>query len=668
MRHFVRILPLCVMAGAALLSGCNSDDESTASEATVDLRLMETTDIHSNVMDYNYYSDVPDPQIGLVRTASLIRQARAELSEPGNYVLVDNGDLIQGSPMGDWRQAAGLAPGEVHPVYKAMNLLDYTVANYGNHEFNYGLDYLAESVNDADFPYISANIFKDDGDDNPDNDEPYFSPYKLVDKTVQDRDGNVHELTIGFIGFVPPQIMQWDKSNLQGRVITKDIKAMAERYVPQMKAEGADVVVAIAHSGISTKPYDPAAKTENSSWYLADVPGIDVIMMGHSHLVFPSDTFADTPDVDVDKGTIKGVPAVMPGYWGDHLGVIDLTLDYRAADDAWTITDSQVAARPVMVDGQSVVEADSTITAAVASDHQATLDYMSTPIGSSTDDMFSFLALVKDDPSIQIVSDAQKAYVEDLIQGDVNLQDLPVLSAAAPFKACDRNGDCSDEGSFTTVPAGELTLRNAADLYLYPNTLVAVKVTGDELRGWLECSASQFYQIDPGSSAPQELVNYTGFPTYNFDVIDGVTYEIDVTQPPRDDRDCNVINDGAHRIQNLQYQGAAVTSDQEFIVATNNYRANGGVFPGTGSDHIVINSPDANRTILADYIRNNSPVTPTADGNWSFATISSGTSVKPIFRVPNTNRALNFVADKAPNATFLEVNANDERVYELNLQ
>ena len=668
MRHFARILPLCVMAGAAALTGCNSDNGDTADTATVDLRLMETTDIHANVMDYNYYSNVPDPKIGLVRTASLIRQAKAELGEPDNYVLVDNGDLIQGSPMGDWRQAAGLAPGEVHPVYKAMNLLDYTVANYGNHEFNYGLDYLAESVNDANFPYISANIFKDDGDDNPDNDEPYFSPYKLVDKSVQDREGNVHELTIGFIGFVPPQIMQWDKSNLQGHVITKDIRAMAERYVPQMKAEGADVVVAIAHSGISTKPYDPAARTENSSWYLADVPGIDAIMMGHSHLVFPSDTFADTPDVDVDKGTIKGVPAVMPGYWGDHLGVIDLTLDYSAADDAWTITDSQVAARPVMVDGQPVVEADSMITAAVASDHQATLDYMSTPIGSSTDNMFSFLALVKDDPSIQIVSDAQKAYVEDLIQGDVNLQDLPVLSAAAPFKACDRNGDCSNEGSFTTVPAGELTLRNAADLYLYPNTLVAVKVTGDELRGWLECSASQFYQIDPNSSARQELVNYTGFPTYNFDVIDGVTYEIDVTQPPRDDRDCNVVNDGAHRIQNLQYQGAAVTSGQEFIVATNNYRANGGVFPGTGSDHIVINSPDANRTILANYIRNNSPVTPTADGNWSFATITSGTSVKPVFRVPNTNRALNFVADKAPNATFLEVNANNERVYELNLQ
>lgn len=668
MRHLTRTLPLCMIASAAVLSGCNSDDDQVAESATVDLRLMETTDIHSNVLDYNYYSDMPDPTIGLVRTASLIRQAREELNEPGNNVLVDNGDLIQGSPMGDWRQAEGLAPGEVHPVYKAMNLLDYTVSNYGNHEFNYGLEYLAESVNDAEFPYISANIFRDDGDDNPDNDEPYFSPYMLVNKTLQDREGDVHELTIGFIGFVPPQIMQWDKANLDGRVITKDIRAMAEHYVPQMKAEGADLVVAIAHSGISTKPYDPAAKAENSSWYLADVPGIDVMMLGHSHLVFPSEAFADTQEVNVEKGTVKGVPTVMPGYWGDHLGVIDLTLAYSADEDSWTVTDSQVAARPIMVDGQPVVEEDSMIATAVADDHQATLDYMGTPIGSSNDDIFSFLALVKDDPSIQVVSDAQKAYVEELIQGDVSLQDLPVLSAAAPFKACDRNGDCSEESSFTTVPAGELTLRNAADLYLYANTLVAVKVNGDELRGWLECSASQFHQIDPSSSERQELVNYTGFPTYNFDVIDGVTYEIDVTQPPRDDRDCNVINEGARRIRNLEYQGVAVTPDQEFIVATNNYRANGGVFPGTGSDHIVINSPDANRTVLANYIRDNSPVTPTADGNWSFATISGGnSSLEPVFRVPNTERVLNFVADKAPNAEFLEVNANNERVYRLNL-
>ncbi|WP_045826365.1 bifunctional 2',3'-cyclic-nucleotide 2'-phosphodiesterase/3'-nucleotidase [Teredinibacter turnerae] len=652
------------LAGVILLAACSSDDEIRH----VDLRLMETTDIHANVMDYNYYSGQTDIKIGLVRTAALIKSARAELVEPENSVLVDNGDLIQGSPMGDWREAEGLQPGVVHPVYKAMNLLDYDVANYGNHEFNYGLAFLAESVNDANFPYISANIFKDDGDADESNDELYFEPYKLIEKILTDSKGDRHRATIGFIGFVPPQIMQWDKANLDGAVTTKDIKAMAERYVPEMKAKGADLIVAIPHSGISTAEYNAGNEAENSSWYLADVAGIDAIMFGHSHLTFPSEAFADTPDVDITAGTIKGVPAVMPGYWGSHLGIIDFGLEYNLDKDEWKILSTRVEARPIVVDGEAAVSADAALVEAVESDHDATIEYMSTPIGESTDDIFSFLALVKDDPSIQIVSDAQKDYVTKLIQGDVNLQNLPVLSAAAPFKACNREGLCADESAFTTVPKGLLTLSDAADLYLYPNTLVAVKINGAELKGWLECSASQFFQIDTTISTPQELVDYAGFPTYNFDVIDGVTYKIDVTQPPRNNRSCEVINEDAHRIIDLQFNGADVADTQEFIVASNNYRANGGVFPGTGSDHVVINSPNANREVLANYIRDNSPVTPTADGNWSFAPITSATDLTVVFRVPNTDKAKDFVDAQLNSAVFMDVTENNEARYELVLQ
>ena len=216
----LRSLLVLSLASGALLSGCGGDDNNTP---RVDLRLMETTDIHANVMDYNYYSDSVDNGHGLVRTAMLVKQAREEITYPGNSALVDNGDLIQGSPMGDWRQAQGLTSGEVHPVYKVMNEMAYDVGNYGNHEFNYGLDFLAESVNDAAFPYISANVFSADGS------TPYFDQYTLITKTVYDRNGNPHKLTLGFIGFLPPQIMQWDKKNLEGKVSTKDIKAVAER-------------------------------------------------------------------------------------------------------------------------------------------------------------------------------------------------------------------------------------------------------------------------------------------------------------------------------------------------------------------------------------------------------------------------------------------------------
>ncbi|MCK7597063.1 bifunctional 2',3'-cyclic-nucleotide 2'-phosphodiesterase/3'-nucleotidase [Microbulbifer sp. CAU 1566] len=675
--YFRTLLALSVVGGA-LLTGCSDSSrnnlalpidtgEDVGGMVQADLRLMETTDIHANVMDYNYYGDATDPKVGLVRTAMLIKNARTELDNPQNSVLVDNGDLIQGSPMGDWRQSEGLAEGEVHPVFKVMNELQYDVANYGNHEFNYGLAFLAESVDDANFPYISANIFVDDGDSDESNDQLYFEPYKLVEKTLLDRNGDARDITIGFIGFVPPQIMQWDKNNLEGKVKTRDIRAMAERFVPEMREQGADIVVAIPHSGISTGEYRVAENAENSSWHLADVEGIDAIMFGHSYLLFPSNNYENTEGVDIERGTIKGVPAVMPGYWGSHLGVIDLVLDYDIDADTWVIVESAVSTPAIFADNAAAVEADANLVAMLAADHQATIDYMNQPIGESTDDIFSFLALVKDDPSVQIVSDAQKTYVEKLIEGDVNLQHLPVLSAAAPFKACTRDGICADESSFTLVSKGELKVKNAADLYLYPNTLMAVKVTGAELVQWLECSASQFNQIDTNSSARQELVNFSGFPTYNFDVMDGVTYQIDVTQPARYDRDCVKISDG-NRIVQLQYQGELVAEGDEFLVATNNYRAGGGKFAGTGGEHIVIESPDENRTVLSNYIKENSPVTPTADGNWSFAPIETAVDLQVVFRVPNTDRAGNFVATQAPEATFLEANENNEAVYELNLQ
>ncbi|MGL5237345.1 MAG: bifunctional 2',3'-cyclic-nucleotide 2'-phosphodiesterase/3'-nucleotidase, partial [Plesiomonas shigelloides] len=396
-------------------------------------------------------------------------------------------------PMGDYQAAKGLKKGEQHPVYKAMNLLDYQVGNLGNHEFNYGLDYLKTALAGAAFPYINANVF------DAKTGKPLLQQYLIKDTEVVDNEGNKQTIKIGYIGFVPPQIMVWDKANLEGKVTVKDIKQTAEELVPKMRAEGADLVIAIPHSGVSSDPYK--AMAENSVYYLSQVKGIDAIMFGHSHGVFPSKDFASLPGVDLSKGTINGVPAVMPGQWGDHLGVVDLTLSNDKGQ--WSITDSRAQARPIFdkTANKPLVAADATLTAALAADHKGTRDFVSKPIGKASDNMYSFLALIQDDPTVQIVNNAQKAYVEHFVQGDPDLDGIPVLSAAAPFKVGGRKNDPS---SFVEVEKGELTFRNAADLYLYPNTLVTVKVNGAQLKDWLECSAGQFNQIDPNSSKPQE--------------------------------------------------------------------------------------------------------------------------------------------------------------------
>ncbi|PNI04543.1 2',3'-cyclic-nucleotide 2'-phosphodiesterase [Vibrio diazotrophicus] len=625
----VKPLSIAILGGLLTMAGPSMAD-------TIKLRIIETTDIHTNVMDYDYYKDKPSEKIGLTRAATLVKQAREEAT---NSILVDNGDLIQGSPMGDYMAAKGIKAGEVHPVYKAMNQLSYDVGNIGNHEFNYGLDFLQETINDAKFPYVNANVY------NASTGEHLFQPYIIKTHTFKDTDGKAHEVKVGYIGFVPPQIMVWDKKNLDGRVIARDIKKTAEKLIPEMKAKGADVIVAIPHSGISTEEYQSGA--ENSVYYLTKVAGIDAIAFGHSHAVFPSKEFAKVAGADIEKGTINGVTAVMPGRWGSHVGVMDLTLEQK--DGKWAVTNGQSEARPIFdkASKKALVEADAGIVKVLEADHKGTREFVNQPIGKSNDVMYSFLALVQDDPTVQIVSLAQKDYVERFIQGDPNLDGLPVLSAAAPFKAGGRKNDPSN---FTEVESGELTFRNAADLYLYPNTLVTLKVSGKEVKEWLECSAGQFKQIDVNSSEPQSLIDWDGFRTYNFDVIDGVNYQIDITKPAKYDGDCKVINPDSQRIVNLTYKGKPIDTAQTFLIATNNYRAYSNKFPGTGSDFIAFDSPDENRTVVADYIarvsKEQGEVTPSADNNWSFAPIKSKTKLDIRFETSPSEKAAKFIKDK----------------------
>ncbi len=605
--------------------------------ATVDLRIMETTDLHSNMMDFDYYKDSATEKFGLVRTASLINAARNEVK---NSVLVDNGDLIQGSPLGDYMAAKGLKKGDIHPVYKALNTLDYAVGNLGNHEFNYGLDYLHRALEGAKFPYVNANII------DVKTKKPLFTPYIIKETTVTDTDGKTQTVKIGYIGFVPPQIMVWDKANLSGKVMVDDITETAKKYVPEMREKGADLVVLVAHSGLSSEPYQ--AMAENSVYYLSEVPGVDTILFGHAHAVFPSKDFAAIKGADIAKGTLNGVPSVMPGMWGDHLGVVDLVLNNDSGK--WQVTSSKAEARPIYdaAAKKSLAAEDSKLVAILKHDHDATRQFVGKPIGKSADNMYSFLSLVQDDPTVQVVNNAQTAYVKHFIQGDPDLANLPVLSAAAPFKA---GGRKNDPASFVEVEKGQLTFRNAADLYLYPNTLVVVKATGKEVKEWLECSAGQFNQIDINSTKPQALINWETFRTYNFDVIDGVKYQIDVTQPARYDSECQSINPQSERIKDLTFNGKPIDPNQVFLVATNNYRAWGGKFTGTGDSHIAFASPDENRAVLAKWITDESAkageIHPAADNNWRLAPIHSTTALDIRFETSPSEKAAAFIKEKA---------------------
>ncbi|MBB4005875.1 bifunctional 2',3'-cyclic-nucleotide 2'-phosphodiesterase/3'-nucleotidase [Allorhizobium taibaishanense] len=584
------------------------------------LRLMETTDIHVNLMPYDYYADKPNDTMGLTRTATLIDEIRAEA---GNSMLIDNGDLLQGSPMGDYMAyKKGIKAGDVHPVMKAMNTLGYDCGTLGNHEFNYGLDFMFNTLAAAKYPLVCANLTKGQLASDPKNDDLFFKPFAIIDKTIKDGAGNESTVKVGFIGFVPPQIMLWDAKNLEGKAQTRDIVQAARAWVPVMKEQGADIVIALSHSGIDGN--GQSERMENASLYLAAVEGIDAIFTGHQHLVFPGPkTWDGVQGADPLKGTLMGKPAVMAGFWGSHMGLIDLMLEKDGKN--WKIVDFTVEARPIYHrDDTKKVIADvrdkPEVVAAIKDEHEATLAYVRTPVGKTSAPLYSYFSLVADDPSVQIVSNAQTWYIKDMLK-ETKYKDYPVLSAAAPFKAGGRGG----ADYYTDVPAGDIAIKNVSDLYLYPNTVQAVLITGAQVKNWLEMSAGLFNQIKPGSKdAP--LINLD-FPTYNYDVIDGVTYEIDVSQPAKYDKDGKPINADSNRIKNLSFNGKPIDAEEKFVVVTNNYRAGGGGhFPDIASDKVIFVGPDTNRDVIVRYIVAQGTINPSADGNWRLAALADTTA------------------------------------------
>ena len=294
-------------AGSALVMLHPFSARAAAGQAH--LRLMETTDIHVAVLPYDYYADKPNDTMGLARTATIVDSIRAEAT---NSMLIDNGDYLQGNPMGDWvAYERGMKEGDMHPVIKAMNVLNYDCGTVGNHEFNYGLSFLDKVNAGANFPIVCANLAKGTLAENPRDDDLWLKPYVIVKKTVKDGDGAEHQVNVGFIGFVPPQIMVWDSKNLTGNVLTRDIVETAKAWVPQMKEEGADIVIALSHSGIDANQTD---MMENASLFLGGVDGIDAIFTGHQHQVFPGKAFEGLAGVDATKGTLMGKPAVQGGF------------------------------------------------------------------------------------------------------------------------------------------------------------------------------------------------------------------------------------------------------------------------------------------------------------------------------------------------------------------
>ncbi|MCF1707628.1 5'-nucleotidase C-terminal domain-containing protein [Tabrizicola sp. J26] len=560
---------------------------SNRTENEIQLRILATSDLHATLRGFDYCSEMPLPGLGLDGAAALIGQLRRQVR---NSLLVDNGDFLQGNPLADL--FAEPVRDRLHPVVAAMNKLGYDAAALGNHEFNYGLPALRHAIAGARFPILCANIAMLGGE------LPVASTHILLERNMLFPSGRQQPLRIGLFGLIPPQVKIWDRRNLEGRIEVTDMVDAARVTIAALRAEGADLVIALCHSGIGST--NAPTGSENMAGQVAALDGLDAIVAGHSHDVFPA-----TPSLS--EGT---VPMVLPGCFASHVGLIDLRL--RQNDDGrWLSRGCAAALRVADHVGPRNLRLSpeaQAVRKASAAAHRATRLKVRRPVGRTDVPLTSHLAALPGNAALAIIAESQAAHVAAALRG-TPFERLPLLSAAAPFKFGGRGG----AAHYTNVAPGPLAIRNVADLYIHPNRIAAVVVTGTELKAWLEKSAEFFLRVVPGQ-ANQPLLN-PDIHASDFDVIHGVDYQIDLSAS------CG------KRVVGLSFGEDRVEPAKRYVVATNSYRAEGGGdFPGAQPANIVLEDRIMVQDVLREHIEHVGTIRGPRHYPFAFRTLP-GTSV-----------------------------------------
>jgi 2',3'-cyclic-nucleotide 2'-phosphodiesterase / 3'-nucleotidase len=559
----------------------------------VHLRILATSDLHSHLLPYDYFNGQRDDNTGLVRVAGLIEAARSEVP---NCILLDNGDTLQGAPLGDFAVSELLPRSRPHPMIATMNALGYEAGTLGNHDFDYGLPALETMLSAARFPVVIANAVGVCG-------REFRQRHVILERSVIDRGGRRETLRIGITGVVPPQVSRWNRIVLDGALDFTDPLLAAAREAALMRAQGADLVVVLSHGGLEdpgTEP-DPAG-AENAARAIAALNDVDAVVAGHTHEVQAHDG-----DRDI---TGRSAPIVQPGYGGSHLGCIDLAIERpfaRGSDrKGWRVVKARAKAIPVQgaehgggTGLRRVLRALPDLRRQVSEQHRATRRFTERQLGETAIPLTTYFSYIAPCAATQLVAEAQVVAGRAAVATDAALSRLRILSAVAPFRCGGRAGP----NHYTDIPAGPLRLRHAHDLYCYPNLLAILRVRGRDLRCWLERAASIYRRIDPDDPGPQPLVD-AAFASYNFDRIEGLSYEIDVSRPARTNATGDRLFETEGRVRDLRYEdGTPVDPGDEVLVVTSTYRAaGGGHFRACLAAETVLTGTHPMRDHVARYI------------------------------------------------------------------
>jgi 2',3'-cyclic-nucleotide 2'-phosphodiesterase/3'-nucleotidase len=615
------------VSGASPLKSKDSDVETLspqpdfARRPVASLRLIATSDLHASLMPYDYCANRPNANLGLGAISQQIAEARGEAR---NCLLFDNGDFLQGGPLADYAAAARRR--RAHPVITAFNTLGYDAATLGNHEFDYGLRFLSEVIQDARFPIVSANIATRLGP-SPARDQTLVPPFTILRRQIFDSEGRAHVLRVGVIGFAPPQIAEWDRDTLNGRVHTRDILAAARAWLPRLRAQGADIIVALAHTGIG--PLDPGEGSENAATALAALPEVDAVIAGHSHQVFPGPGFPASAAVDPVEGRLAGKPAVMPGHSANHVGIIDLDLQRcLLGQRRW-----KVVGASARIGHRGDRAPTAALHQALAPDHRATLAWSRRQLGEAAVALHSHFATSAPSAALALIAEAKAAHVRRALEGTL-WSSLPILASATLFRAGGRGGP----SNFTDIPPGPIRMRHVSDLYPFPNTIVTLLVTGAEVADWLERAAAIFRQITPGATdAP---LHDEAVPAFLFEAIPQLSYAIDLSQPARFDGQGRLVQTDARRIIGLRHGDRAVAAQDEFLLVTNSHRVGRARLQDPASDPQVIFTDGGRvQSIIAAHVQAAGRVAAVPSRHWHFlpmpgtsVTIAAGDAAGPHLR------------------------------------
>jgi 2',3'-cyclic-nucleotide 2'-phosphodiesterase/3'-nucleotidase len=568
-------------------------------ERRTTLTVIGTTDLHGNVYNWDYfknteYDDSQQRDIGIAKAATLITAIRAEVGA-ANSLTLDAGDTIQGTPLAYYyAKIEPITGGTMHPMAQAMNAVGYDAAALGNHEFNYGLDLLRAFQKQCRHPLLSANTV------DWKNGQPLFPPFVI--KKVKVARGK--DVRVGILGLVTPGVAIWDKANVEGKAKFPGIVEQAKIYVPRLKRAGADVVIVSCHSGpLTSSSYgDALPYPENASRLLAEqVPDIDAILVGHAHI--------DFNQLITNQVTGKQVLVVEPLYWGMRVARMDLPLS--EVRGGWTV--DHAAMKGTVYDANTVPE-DAQIAALIRPAHEKVLKYVNSVIGTSNQAMSAATSRYEDTAAMDFINYVQADAVKKVLAGTADAG-TPVLSIAAPFNKA------------AAIPAGDVTVRDVAGLYIFDNTLLGIRFTGGQVLAYLEKSAQYFKRVSGAGPFPADAVTNAvtptapnGTPDYNYDIMGGLdaplTYDIDIAQPV------------GSRITNLQYAGAPVTADQAFIIAINNYRqSGGGGFPGVTTAPVVYNAQVEIRQMLIDWVTTNKVIDASVFSSEDWKLVANGQPV-----------------------------------------